>query len=243
MTFGEAVAAVFTRCSVSPVGSQAAMYLGLVQEFVRSAHTQLYPEAEWTPAIKRADIDLADGVKVYDWPDDMLPGQLNSASVVNSDGREVEVEISMIRPNERSAALTTDGVARTGLPVLLTFVNGGWELNPAPNADWVTLRVDYLLSVGPLRDDAELLIVDGELVVQSATMKFKRHLGILVDKVDVAEHERYLARVKGMQSNGTGLQLGGHQSYRTHVQKRNRIAYDRNVNGSQAPYSTEWNPY
>lgn len=241
MTFGSAVHAVFIRCSMSTSGNQHARYIDLVREFVRSAHTQLYPEAEWTPALKRVEIVLSEGVQTYDWPDDIQPGRINFAAIRDADGSEIQLDFGL-RPNERDAS-RTDGAVRSETPRLLTFVNEDLELWPAPNAVWTTLVIDGVRSVNSLVDDDTPLIVDGELVVQSATMKFKRHLQLSVTREDVAEHERYLSRVKGMQSTGEGFQLGGHQSTRNWVQKRNRVGDAGSRTGTGATFSEDWNPF
>lgn len=241
MRFGDAVHSVFVRCSISTSGNHHARFLEIVREFVRTAHTQLFPEAEWTPALARVEIPLTAGLQTYDWPDDCLPGRINFASVRDTEGNEIQLDFGM-RPNERSAA-QSGGTVRSDTPLLLTFVNGDLELTPAPASKWDTLIIDYVRSANSLADDADPMIVDGELVVQSATMKFKRHLGLPVGREDVAEHERYLDRVKGMQSTGGGFQIGGHQSSRNAVHKRNRIGDSTNSTGSSAPYDTDWSPY
>lgn len=240
--FGDAVRSVFVRCSFSTSGNQSAAYRELVQEMVRSAHTQLYPEAEWTPAIVREEFALADGVQTYDFPDTIMPGRINAVTVTNDSGREVEVEIAATRPNERDAA-RSEGVVRTGCPVLVSFVGQDMEFWPAPDETWVSATIDGVASSLTLRDDADPLVVDGELVIQAATMKFKRHLGLPVSRDDMAEHERYLARVKAMQSNGGGWQFGGRQAPKVSVQKRNRIGLQYRRTGNAATDTPDWNPF
>lgn len=238
--FGDAVNSVFIRCSVSTTGNQFSSFLPLVREFVRSAHTQLYPEGEWTSALVSTEIALTQGVVSYDWPDDCLPGRINFMSVLDTSNRAVLLDFGL-KVNERSTANRATPVQ--GCPLVATYMDGMIELTPAPDALWVTLRIEYTKSVTSLVDDEDELIVDGELVIQAAAMKFKDHLGLTVTPKDIAEHERYLSRLKAMQSNGEGFQLGGHQSIRNHVQKRNRIGAWRNNVGNSAPISDDWAPF
>lgn len=231
---------VLTRNGYATSGNKAANVQALVDSFIRAAQRELFVRMNWTMNQKRTSITFITGQQLYDWPDDLEPGDIRTITVVHENGREYDVKMGL-RTNERDSSRTA-GVVDEGRPVLATYVDKMLEFWPAPSSHYLTATIDYSLGSAALVDDAQRLVVDGEACIQLATMKFKRHLGLDVQPADVATFERYLVDLQARQSTGEGFQLGGHQSFRQAVQKVNRVAAQRR-NGDGQPFSTEWNPW
>lgn len=218
--------AVLVRVGYSRESNHSANITEAVDEAIRSAHAELYPEADWVAGYATATITLSDGVADYDWPDETIPGRIDAVVVVDTIGRESLLEWGS-RPNERDIANQSSS---GGCPLLVDIVDGVLRLRPTPDDSVASLLVDYRIAPSALTDDAHRIIVDPELVKQLATMKLKNYLGITVPSQDVATHERYLARVRAMHSTGEGFVFGGHKpasmEYRV---RRNRISTGRSI--------------
>ncbi len=239
-TLEDVRSAVLARCNYATGGNLAANVRTLADECIRSAQSQLYAETEWLVLRTTSNVTLTDGTQSYDFPDGSDIGKVFGVAVINLDGREFPVDWGL-RQNERDAA-KTEGAVATGRPLVVQIVDESLKLWPAPDTNYPTLILDYYLGVNYLADNETLVLLDAELVTQAAAIKFKRAMNRTIDTGELAEHERYLGRLISLQSSGEGLQLGGHQSWRNTVQKRNRVATGRRQ-GNGAPWNSGWNPW
>lgn len=233
MSLGEAAKDVILRAGLSLKGNQATNLLPLVYSFIRSAQSELFLMMEWTELYKSSDFTLTSGVSVYDWPDDAMPERILWLTVVRtSDSVELPLEVG-IRPYERQSALTS------GRPARYDYKDRTIEILPAPDTNYVTARVYYIASPARLVDTGTPLSLDSEAIIQRSLIKLKSHLGMPGVSELAADHAQYLDRLKGQQSNGEGLMLGGHKSWKVRAQRRDRMGSIRYTQQS----SDDWHPW
>lgn len=228
---------VLLRCGYSNDGNQAAAVTPMVNALIAGAERELFPECQWIRAMARITVDLADGDHVIDWPDDCEPGEIKNVWVSRSDTDAISELLPGVMINERDSADRGD----TGRPVLYEYMERQIYLKPASSADYDALVITYTRNPS-LVQESDTCLVDPELLIQRSVMKFKEYLGLPIGQLEAANHERYLARLRANNSNRSGLMIGGHKSWRTGVQRRNRVAQDGR-SGSGASYTSEWNPW
>ena len=228
---------VLLRCGYSNDGNQAAGIAPMVDVLIAGAERELFPEMQWLKAVTRATITLVTGNNSVDWPDDAEPGEIQIVWVHRADTGALSEVFPGIRLNERD---TSDN-GENGKPLLYEELDETIYLNPKPSADYDYLYIQYLKAPKLIQENDRCL-VDPELLIQRATMKLKEFLGLSVGPVDMGNHERYMTRLRASNSSKSGYVLGGHKSWRTSVQRTNRIASSSRT-GSYASYSNEWSPW
>lgn len=220
-TFQQVVEEVLIRCGYSTEGNQAVGVLPVAQSYVAGAEKELFPECEWLKAARRTTVELTEDVATVDWPDDCAPGEILQVVVLKTDedGTVSRYPVSPgARLQERDAA-----ASESGQPMVYEYMNEEILLYPAPSEDWVSMEIDY--RVGPaLYQPTDRSAVDGELLVQRAVFKLKEYLDLPIGQVEMANHERYLARLRASNSQRSGIQLGGHKSWQVYPQLKNRVA-------------------
>jgi hypothetical protein len=233
MTLREATQEVLIR---SGMGTKAGMNTNLdplVQSYIRSAQAELHPMMEWTQLRAVIDIALIADQMQYDWPDNVSPGDIDFITAVRgSDGQEFPLEPG-IRPSEHTVSTTS------GLPTRFDFTDEIIEIRPAPSSVYTGLKLYVVKEPAPLNNPDDRISIDAEAVVQRAVIKVRNHFGAPGVPLLVTLHEKYLSDVRAQQSTGDGFQLGGHQSWRTRVQRRDRLATSRYSNG----WRSDWNPF
>lgn len=211
---------VLLRCGYSITGNQAAGVIPVCDSYVAGSEKELFPECEWLKAGKRTTVDIAEDDSTADWPDDAAPGEITAISVVyvNDDDEEALCPMqSGARLQERDLA----GV-ESGQPIVYEYVNEIIYFYPPAGEDYVRLEIDYRLAP-TLVQPTDRTVVDGELLVQRATFKMKEYLGLPIGQKEVADHERFLARLRAANSNRSGIQIGGHKSHKVRPHLKNRV--------------------
>lgn len=228
---------VLIRCGYSTAGNQSAAVTPLVDSLIAGAERELYHEMTWLQAQARASIALTAGSGVVDWPDDCEPGEIANMWVVRTATGEISELVPGVMVNERNSADNGE----SGRPLLYEYMDRQIYLKPAPSTDYGSLVVTYNLAPR-LVQATDRCVVDPELLIQRAVFKFKEYNGLPVGQVEMANHERYLARLRASNSDNAGFVMGGSKSWRTDVQRRNRIAKNNRI-GAGAEYTTGWNPW
>jgi hypothetical protein len=219
-TFNELVNEVLIRCGYSTEGNQAVGVLPVCQSYVAAAEKELFPECEWLKAARRTTIELVEDVSDVDWPDDCAPGEILMVTALKTNDDDTISRFPMgagARLQERDLA-----ASEAGQPLVYEYIDEIIRIYPAPSEDWTSIEVDY--RVGPsLYTEDDRTVVDGELLVQRATFKMKEYLDLPIGQVEMANHERYLARLRAASSQRSGIQLGGHKSYQVYPHLKNRV--------------------
>lgn len=236
-TLAELRSEVLLRCGYSIEGNQSAAVAPLVSSLVAGSERELFMECTWLQAQRRTLITLTADSNVVDWPDDAEPGEIDSVVVIRADTGE----LSEVQPgtllNERNSGANGE----SGRPVVYEYMDKTIYLQPAPSSDYAQLEITYKLAPR-LVQEADRCLVDSELLIQRATMKFKEYLGLPLGAIEMANHERYLARLRASNSQKNGYTMAGNKSWRTDVQKRNRVTKNDRY-GSGSAYTEGWNPW
>lgn len=228
---------VLLRCGYSNDGNQAAGIAPMVDALIAGAERELFPEMQWLKSVTRATITMTTGNSSVDWPDDAEPGEIQSVWVHRADNGALSEVFPGVHLNERD----TSENGEDGKPLLYEELDETIYLNPTPSADYDYLYIQYL-KAPKLVQESDRCLVDPELLIQRSTMKLKEFLGLPIGQVDMANHERYMTRLRASNSSKSGYVVGGHKSWRTSVQKANRISANTRI-GSSASYSNEWSPW
>jgi len=219
-TFQELVTEVLIRCGYSTEGNQSVGVIPVCESYVAGAEKELFYECEWLKAARRTTVALEEDEAVIDWPDEVAPGEvlLIVATRENEDGTLSRFPLGPgARLQERDLA-----ASESGQPVVYEYIDEAIHIYPAPSEDWTSLEIDY--RVGPaLFGPGDRTAVDGELLVQRATHKMKDYLELPIGQKELADHERYLARLRASNSQRSGIQLGGHRAPQTYPQLKNRV--------------------
>lgn len=209
----------------------------MVDALIAGAERELFPEMQWIKAVTRTSIGLAVGSNAVDWPDDAEPGEIQVVWVHRKDNGALSEVFPGIHLNERDTSETGDA----GKPLLYEELDETIYLHPTPSANYDYLYIQYLKRP-KLSQENDRCLVDPELLIQRSTMKVKEFLGLPIGQVDMGSHERYLTRLRSSNSSKSGYAIGAHKSWRTSVQKVNRISANNRI-GSAAAYSNEWSPW
>jgi hypothetical protein len=227
---------VLLRCGYSTSGNQSSAVVPMVNSMIAGAERELYSEAQWLGAMTRVEVELTEDNGTVDWPDEAEPGEIVSMWIVNSESGEATELLPGVMLNERNTA----DMGESGCPLLYEYMDSQIYLKPAPSENYLTLVVTYKRAPR-LVEDSDRCVVDGELLIQRAVFKFKEFNQLPIGQVEMANHERYLARLRANNSNLSGYMMGGHKSWRTDTQRRNRLA--RSGRLGQSGYSADWNPW
>lgn len=228
---------VLRRCGYSTEGNQAAAVTPMLNSMIAGAERELFPEMTWLNSQARTTITIEEDEDTIDWPDDCEPGEIKSIWVVRSDTGELSELHPGVMINERNSS----DLGESGRPLLYEYMDKQIYLKPPPSEDYTSLVVTYLRAPS-LIQEGDRCVVDPELLIQRATFKFKEFNDMPIGPTELANHERYMARLRAMNSNKSGFVMGGHKSWRTDVQRRNRIAKDSR-SGPGSPYTADWSPF
>jgi hypothetical protein len=228
---------VLLRCGYSTEGNQSASVAPLVNSLIIGSERELFPECQWINAESRVSVSLSTDNSSIDWPDDAEPGDVKQMWVQHASTLVLYEMLPGVHLNERSSST----VGESGKPLLYEVIDGGITIFPPPSDDYSTIYMSIRLA--PSMAQAEdRCVVDPEVLIQRATMKFKEYLGQSIGQMEMANHERYLARLRASNASKGGFVIGGHKSWRTQVQKNNRVNRSDNLSANSA-YSNEWNPW
>jgi hypothetical protein len=191
-----------------PSAAQSEAQVSLIDEFIRRAARELELEAAWVALRGSEDIALINDQAVYDIPDGFDVGRIDGVCVVDSEGREIEME-----PGVRSYEREQWSTAAASLPVRFEFQNQTLILYPAPDTErYPTLRIyGYRRAVVPVQA-GDRIELDREALVQKATAIGKKHFSMPDAAIADTDCRIYLARIKPMQADGESIHIGGHFS-------------------------------
>lgn len=224
-TLGQLRNEVLLRCGYSTTGNQAAGVIPVTDSYIAGSEKELFYECEWLKAAKRTSAELTVDVNVVDWPDDVAPGEILAIVVLktNEDGTISRFPVGPgARLQERDSAVT-DLEPNNGQPAVYELIDEVIYIYPRPSALYTSLEIDYRIQPS-LIQEGDRTLVDGELLVQRAVFKLKEYLALPVGQKEVADHERYLARLRAANSSRDGIVLGGHRSWKSYPQLKNRVS-------------------
>lgn len=237
MTLAELRNGVLLRCGYSTEGNQASAVAPMVNSMIAGAERELYHEATWLSSQTRTTIPLTVDEGIVDWPDDCEPGEILSVWVVRTDSGALNELTAGVMINERDSADNGE----SGCPIVYEYMDEQIHIKPPPSSDYDDLVVTYKRAPR-LVQETDRCVVDAELLIQRAVFKFKEFNNMPVGQVELANHERYLTRLRSANGNNSGFIIGGHKSWRSSIHRGNRITRGART-GNGASYTTDWNPW
>lgn len=235
-TLMEVREAVAIRLNVGAQATVASSMRDLLDEFIRRASREVLLEAAWVELRVRLEMDLVDGVSLYEWPDNMDPGRLEGLSVVSqldgNDERVYELHAG-IRAHEQEM---WTGDSAKGLPVRYEIINGDLRLLPAPDTEnYQILRIEGYQRPPEPRTNTDRIPLDKEAVVQKAVAIGKQHFGHPDALLAANDFRLYVERMRPLQSDGEDMVLGGARS-----RKFSRTTLRRNPAWRESGYTYDY---
>jgi len=226
-TLGEVRKSVMLRAGVGQPGPSNALIQAQTDEYINQSQLELYYEAEWVRKSVTATFNFIAGVADYNVPDDCDIGNVNRLYIENNKG-------SFYEPKYDFLVDFLNTYKTPNMPRFWTIQDGVIRFLPAPDGTtWIKFHFDYYLDATPLVNDADRASVDGEALIQRATIKLQTQLGIGGDvSLAMSQHLKYLDRVR--------VNQGPPQAFPMAPRKVDGPAYwDR---ARSIPYTPEWNP-
>jgi hypothetical protein len=189
---------------------------------IRLAQRQLYTQFTWLANRTTADITLIPLVGNYDLPDNCNPARIESITVHNAEETLSKTLESTPTPEERASTsfFATDGF----MPSLYEIVDRELHISPIPSTTWTKMRLIYRMKLEDPREPDARLTVDSYAVVMLAYFRSLRHKGMSVSPDEERDLRQYIDGVRGEQSEGSDILLGGSRSRFKHkYKKKNRI--------------------
>lgn len=217
--------AVAVRCHMGPQAERSPGFRAELDEWVREAFHTIVNEADFLVLKVALETDLIHGQHAYDIPDGMKVGDIDQVLVraapqSTGNGKQVLEEYPLmagVREYERNAWAmpapdpeTGEQEDRTGLPIRYEIIDQNFMVYPAPNTElYDTLIVrGYRMPPEPVHDD-DRVEVDKEALIRLATA-IGKSARRLPDAQDArARYETYVAKVRGNESEGETLRIGG----------------------------------
>lgn len=191
-TLAELRSSVMARAGMSASGSVNARLFTLVDEFINKAQAWLYLEGAWVRVLRSTTFASVDGVADYDLPESAEVGSIQWLALLNTEGEPTPILYTDDPGNRRLDLMAP------GLPLAWRYIDEMIRVSPAPlAATYPTFVCDYYLPNRRLVQATDRTVIDGEAIVQAATIDLKEHLGTFADtgaaRKDLAA---YLARLR-----------------------------------------------
>lgn len=189
---------VAVRAGLAGSGNLAARSTPLIDELLRQAQTEIYLRCAWARIWRTTDITLTTGERDYDIPADTVIGNIGPIWVKNLDGRPFPVQFEDMLEVE----WVSQDLQANGRPMTWNIVNDILRISPAPDAAvWPNLTLHYQQAPNTLTSDQSRASIDGEALIQLATIRLKENMGIGgPQQPDIARFERYLYDLRAASS-------------------------------------------
>lgn len=211
LTLAEARRSVAVRLNFGPQADASLDMRALLDEFVRRAARELLLEADWVELQVELAYETVPAQHLYDWPDNMDLGRIESIFVVDKEGREFPLEPGL-RDYERNQWDSKGEVERAGLPLRYEVVNEDLRIYPAPSDQYPEIHFRGYMTPRPPLKSEDRIPVDHEALIQKATAIGKKHFSMPDAQQADLDVALYLSRVRPTESDHSGFRIGGHFS-------------------------------
>jgi len=220
-TLAEIRLETLASCGLATEGNIPRNIQDVIDTRIRRAHAMLYENSPWLRTLVEREIPVEDNVTDYDVPDDTEPGKIEAVGIRRVDDGWVFRLEPGIRLGETNVLKPRMSLS---YPMRYTFINQIMRVEPAPTHPYYdVLMLQYRQVPGPLMQDSERVVVDGIAVKMLAEILVKEHFGGQDTQALRRDLQSYADSIKSDQSDGEGLQMGGHQSAYAQTQARNRF--------------------
>lgn len=183
---------VSIRVGLAASGNLSARMQPILTELIRQAQAEIYHRCSWARLWRTTDISLVSGQRDYDIPADSFIGTIGPVWCINDENRPFPVEYDDTLEVEWSTPATAG--LESGRPLWWKVLNDLLRIAPAPDATvYPTLQLHYQQASGVLTSNESRASVDGEAIIQLATIRMKEYMGVGGPQMgEVARFERYL---------------------------------------------------
>lgn len=198
---------ILAALGISREGADPTTLLPSIDARIRQAQQLIYAEYPTLAGYVEREFPVS-GYEDYDVPDDMDPGRVQDMALRRRDNGEFTSVL-------RGAALADLPAWRSGTDHRYIIIDQIIRIVPAPDADtYDVVIMRYYQRPTKLVDDTDRVVVDGTAVAMVAELWMRQQLGMKVEPSAFEQVSRYLNRLKALQSDGSGVLLGGPRSVR-----------------------------
>lgn len=208
-TLAQVRRSVRVRASLDSYHDAPSMYDMVVDEYIRASHRRLSAEFPWLRTYLRSEQVIIPEHTRYAIPDRMTVRGFVSVLVRHTERGEYALRAGMSTGERRLAERPSSGSA----PEMYRVIEREIEIQPAPDDRYTHVIIEGYLEGTP-REDTDLISIDEEALVMSATLDVQQHYGMPVTELEILRFSRYLDRTRGEQSIGDGFVFGAQRPRR-----------------------------
>ena len=225
---------VVTRCGLNASGKMGGRFTPILDSLINQAQREIYFRAYWARLQRKLSIPLASGVTDYDIPSVTSLGGIHRVTVQNNAAPPHEYELRYEDALETQDYLNINNTR----PMYFQLINDIIRVVPMPDISvYPTMFMYCELAAVKMASETDRCAVDSESIVQNATMKMKKYLGIGGDQSEARqEYERYMLDLRSSD--------GMNRSYPIASRKIDGPIYWKSpsVNAYSTPFAPDWNP-
>lgn len=222
---------VAIRCGLATSGTLANNLRAVIDEMVRKCQAQIYLRATWARQVFEQTITAVNGERDYDIPSVTTIGGILRVAAVDSKGK--------FKAMAYDDLLDIENITYTpGKPEFWKIIDDMLRVKPAPDTtEYPSFLLLLYRAPASMVADADRTVVDGEALIQLATIGVKEYLGVGGDqRVARAEFERYLLDLRQSVSPPRMFLIA--------TRRLDGPAYWTwpTVDAATMPYAVDWNP-
>jgi hypothetical protein len=237
-TFGDIRNAVAIRSNLARSGNLASNIKPLIDEFIRKGQRYIYIQFPWVRLDTRITMPLVAGQAVYDIPDEYHEGTIRTLGVISKDEAGDATTLPREWRLQYDGMLDVRNLQRVpGRPQNWRIIDQAITLSPVPDDAWATLVIEGQLREATLANDADRVSVDGESLIEYATILLREHMDLGDTKMARIEWSASVTRMRGLYKPV--------QAYPIASARSDGPAYwDRpSTPMGYVPYTNDWSPW
>lgn len=226
---------VAIRVGLATSGSIINSMSKVIREHLNKGQREIYLRCSWARQIVDVVVPTQQGVRDYDIPDDAdSVGAIQRVDVQNSTGTRMPVRYDDALVLETNLQY----VNTPNRPTTWQIIDDVMRFTPAVNAaEWVQFNIRLVKACKTLVEPGDRACVDGEALVQYATILTKEYLGVAGDQhMARAEFERFMLDLRS-------ASVSAGRSFNIASEQPTGVPYWKYPAADTAPYSTSWNPW
>lgn len=238
---------VAQRCGIANSGTLPAKQKPQIDSEIRRAQRELFVAYPWLRRNVSVNIMLSADVATYDVPNSLSLGGIYRVLLLDTDGvRKFELRYddmvdidntyhSSARPTfwkimgAAISASPAPPVPRPDLSIVLA---------PPPDGTWTTLIIEGQMRDYPPQADDDRVMLDGEAIIQMATIRYKEFLGIGGPQAqNRSDFISYVRGMRGQEAPGRAIAIASRRADGPAYWDRPSTA------AGYAPWASEWGPW
>ncbi len=227
---------VNVRVGLKTSGSLSLSMQDVIDEHLNKCQRQIFLRAAWARQVVDVVIPTVQGERDYDVPDDIgYIGAVQRLDIQGVDG----IRWPIIYDDALALEDNTSNVIVPARPTTWQYINDIIRVTPAVDATiWPQINARVMLADKPLKIQTDRATVDGEALVQYATIITKEYMGVGGPQLAArAEFDQYMLDLRS-------ASVGPGRMFNIASDTISGVPYWRwaPLNGLSSPYSQSWNP-